>query len=260
MTRIIVHAGFYKTATTSVQNYLAHNRAALTPWFDYYGPGDLHGAGATARQYGQKPFPWRLRAFRRDMRAFLTSIPDAQTIVISRENLTGAMPGHRDWRGRTITGFSQAPQLLRVVRQELVRRFGPEVQIEILFTIRGRSAWLRSVYGHLLRSIHLTETDQEFAAQFAEFPDLRKVARELGAQHIVTIESHADSPAGPAQALLDLAGAPVAAQAALPPARRENTGQPPELMAQFLELNRSGQPKTELKQIKTRLLSEAPTP
>ena len=79
MTRVIVHAGFYKTGTTSLQAYLARHRAALAPWFDYYGQADFEQAGAEARIYGQRPFPWRKARFRAALRRFLAGIPDAAT-------------------------------------------------------------------------------------------------------------------------------------------------------------------------------------
>ena len=58
---VIVHAGFYKTGTTSLQKYLARNRRALKPVFDFYGQDDFKSAGARARTYAQRPFFWWLR-------------------------------------------------------------------------------------------------------------------------------------------------------------------------------------------------------
>ncbi|WP_300517187.1 hypothetical protein [Aliiroseovarius sp.] len=252
--RILVHAGFYKTGTTSLQGFLADNRAALAPWFAYYGQGDFHGAGARAREYAQAPFPNGLKAFRLALRRFLSEVPDGTDLVLSRENFTGAMPGHRDWLGRPITGFPAAKPLLRDLRKELFRRFGPDTRVEILFTTRTREAWLRSVHGHLLRSIRLEDDFDDFARRFRSLGTLEEEARRLDADHISRVEAFFDHPAGPAKAVLDLMGVPEATQASLTPARHRNAGQSGVLKAEFLRLNRSGLSKPELKAAKATLL------
>jgi len=257
MTRIIVHAGFYKTGTTSLQTHLARNGTTLRPWFDYYGQNDFHHAGAAARIYGQYPFPWRLRQFRAAFRSFLHAIPDADCIVLSRESFVGAMPGHRNWMQRPIIGFPNAARLLATISAELTHRFGPEVQVETLFTTRARDAWLQSVHGHLLRSIRLTDDFDTFAARFVDLPNLATQAQRLGATHIRAMEDFAHHHNGPAGAVLDLAGVPTDVQADLPAAARKNIGQAPDLAAAFLALNRSGKSKTTLKRLKNDMLREA---
>lgn len=259
--RVLVHAGFHKTGTSSLQDFLRRNRAALKPWLDYYGKADFLETGAAARRYGQRPFPWRLWLFRRRLRRFLNSIPDAPLIVLSRETFAGVMPGHRDWRGRVVQGYADtAIPLARALIAELRRRFGSTVQVEFLYTTREREGWIRSVYGHLLRSIHLTE---EFEAFRARFPDLvapdeeaRRIAAALPCPvHAARLEDHAEAPAGPATPVLDLAGVPARVRAGLIPAVRSNAGQGAEMEAAFLCLNRSGKAKVQLKRIKDRMLT-----
>lgn len=265
--RVIVHAGFHKTGTSSLQDYLRQNRRALNPYLAFYGKADFLKAGANARRYGQRPFPWRMWAFRRSLRRFLGGIPDAPLIVLSRETFGGAMPGHRDWRGHLVSRYSdRAVPLLQTVKDELYRRFGPAVQIEILFTTREREDWLRSIYGHLVRSIHLTETYPQFRASFPDLVDLEVEARRIGRAlipcqvHTARLEETGPTRAGPATAVLDLAGVPAKLRQRLPAAERANVGQPPEIEAKFLELNRSGRSKAELKTIKDQMLQEARKP
>ena len=85
------------------------------------------------------------------------------------------------------------------------------------------------------------------------------IARAIGLPHSTrAIEEMASARPGPALAVLELAGVPRAVWEALPPAGRANTGDPPELAAAFLALNRTGKPKAELKRLKAAMIAEAP--
>ena len=258
--RIIVHAGFHKTGTTSLQFYLDRNRAALDRWMTYYGMIEFFNAGAAARRYGQRPFPWRMWAFRRKLRRFLAQVPDVPVLVLSRESFSGAMPGHLDWRGRRVRRYAPAAiPLARTLVAELRRRFGPDARIEFLYTTRDRESWLNSVYGHLLRSIHLTDTRAAFVAGFGDLVDLEDEARRIAGAvscplHIARLEDIGATRAGPATAVLNLVGVPPEVQLRLPKSRRSNAGQTDALRDQFLKLNRSGKGKSELKAIKDRMM------
>jgi len=261
MTRVIVHAGFHKTATSSLQTFLQQNRAALKSHFDYYGQADFQSAGSAARFYGQRPFVWRRLRFRFALRRFLRRIADARTIVLSRETFAGVMPGHRDVFGRMITHYAPtAIPLAREIIRELKKRFGAETEIIFVYTTRAQAPWLRSVYGHLLRSIHLRDEFEDFCTQFAVPPhteyDAQAIATALAPVpvYIARLEDFSDHAEGPAAALLDLADVPADARTTLLPAPHKNLGQSAEIEREFLRLNRSGQRKQTLKLIKDRIL------
>ncbi|MDX1779926.1 MAG: sulfotransferase [Thalassovita sp.] len=263
MTRVIVHAGFYKTGTTSLQKQLVRLRSKLTPYMAYYGDEDFAEVSALARQYAQRPFWYRRVMFRRAFRRFLSGIPDAPVIVMSRETLAGTMPGHRDWRARPITDYARsAVPVGREIIRELRRRFGSDVEIEFLLTTRETDKWLRSVYGHLLRSIHLTESYEDFLAQFPGLPsptaEAYRIAKALRPckTHIFALEDYAAHRHGPAGMVLDLVGLPEAVQDTLPAAVRKNIGQSAELEAKFLKLNRSGKSNAKLRIIKKRMMTD----
>jgi hypothetical protein len=264
MTRVIVHAGFHKTGTTSLQDFLARNRTALRPWLRYYGKADFLAAGAHARVYAQRPFPWRLWRFRRAFRTFLNGIDADDTIVLSRETFSGGMPGHRQLGGRLMMSYGRAARpLARVIVAELRRRFDPTTEIIFLYTVREREAWIKSVYGHLLRSIRITEDFKAFRAQFPDLPgpedEARAMAAYLAPVRVVTaaLEHYATEREGPAKAVLDLLDIPADVRAGLHPAPRSNPGNPPDLQAKFLEINRSDLPKSRLKFSKDRLIARA---
>jgi len=264
MTRVIVHAGFHKTGTSSLQTYLGQNRAALRPWLSFAGVGDrLHRSAVAARVYAKKPFSWRLRQFRRAMRADLAALEDAPVLVLSREHYAGVMPGLLAWNRRPITSFVPAGTALgRVIAGELRRRYGPQCRVEFLFTTREAESWARSVHAHLLRSSRLTDEFDAFRQLFPARIDLAEDARTIcaaigpDAAHIAALEDHATARAGPAEVVLDLAGVPGPVRRALPPARRVNTAVPPELAERFLELNRTVRSARALARRKAALLEE----
>ncbi|CUH67920.1 hypothetical protein TG4357_03284 [Thalassovita gelatinovora] len=261
MTKVIVHAGFHKTGTTSLQQHLIRLRKPLKPFMTYYGKNDFIAAGTHARKYAQKPFWHRRIMFRRAFRRFLAGIPADPVIFISRETLAGTMPGHRDWRGRVIHDYAHsAVPIGREIIRELRRRFGPDVEVEFLLTTRAADKWLRSVYGHLLRSIHLTESYEDFLAQFMGLPNPTAEAHRIAnglrpcKTHIIALENYTGHRHGPAGMVLDLIGVPEAVQDTLPAAKRENVGQTKQLEAEFLALNRSGKPKAALRKSKEKMI------
>lgn len=262
MTRVIVHAGFHKTGTTSLQEFMVDNRDALAPHLAYYGKAALLEAGSDARIYAQKPFPWRLSRFRRSFRKALNAIPDTDTIILSRETFSGGMPGHRRGSGALMTSyFGPALRLARVITAELRRRFGREVEITFFYTTRARENWIRSVHGHLLRSIRLTDDFDTFRARFPALSSPEEEARRLRAAlaplPVVTaaLEDWGAHREGPAGALLDLVGVPAETRATLTPAPRANPGQSPEQQSAFLALNRDTASKAALKARKATVLS-----
>ncbi|TQS71388.1 hypothetical protein ERN12_10145 [Rhodobacteraceae bacterium] len=261
MVRVLVHAGFHKTGTTSLQDYLKDNHDLLRPYMRFYGKLDFFDAGAAARRFGQAPFFWRKLAFRLKFRRFLNRIPSDPVIVLSRETFAGAMPGHRDWRGRRVQRYAPtAIALAHVIESELKNRFGPETSVEFLYTTRDPQSWLRSVWGHLLRSIHLQDDMATYCATHAGTVDLdeevAQIRRALAPLPVYSaaLEDLSTDPAGPAAAVLDVLGVPDGLRAKLPPAGLRNTAQRTQLQSAFLTLNRSGKSKAELKRIKDDML------
>ena len=263
MTRVIVHAGFHKTGTSSLQDFLFQNKAALAPFLDYYGKNDFLEAGSHARIYAQRPFPWRLNNFRKTFRDFLHSIPEAEVIVISRETFTGGMLGHRRFDGRLMTSYQKpARKLLPVIEDELRRRFGKDTNIMFFFTLREPESWIRSVHGHLLRSIRLKDSFKEFHDRFPDFlspvQEAQKLAHFLAPTPVAMsyLEDWADHPEGPAGAILELLDVPDAVRQGLIPSQRSNVGQPENLRDEFLSLNKEKRSKQELKIAKEKLINK----
>ncbi len=260
MTRVIVHAGFHKTGTSSLQDYLRHIRGDLPEGIAIHLKENFPDAGNLARRYGQRPYPWRLRRFSRALRRYLDGVGEAEVHVLSWEGFSGIMPGHRRPTGPVRNIRRAAIPLARAIIRELRRRFGADVGITFLYTLREPESWIGSVHGHLLRSIRLTEDLNAFRAGFT--PPIRldaeaeAIARAIAPVPVVTswLADTKDHHEGPAAALLDLLPIPPETRAALPRARRTNSGNSPEVRAQCLEWNRTIRDDYELKRRKDKLI------
>jgi hypothetical protein len=261
MTRVIVHAGFHKCGTTSLQDFLKSNQGALRPYFDYYGKVDFLAAGANARRYSQRPFIWRLWRFRRSFRRFLDTIEPANTIILSRETFSGGMPGHRRIGGGLMQDYSRAATALGpVILSELYRRFGPETEVVFAYSTREMESWIKSVHGHLLRSIRLQDDFETFRGRFSALrsPEDQAAAMADFLAPVKTLtlplETFATHREGPAAGLLDYLDIPQNFRSGLKPARRANSGQSRETRAYFLALNRKISNRAKLKQAKSEVL------
>lgn len=267
MTRVVVHAGYHKTGTTSLQDFLQDNKGALTSQLRFYGKADFLAAGAHARIYGQRPYAWRLWRFRRSLRRFLTDLAPGGTIVLSRETFSGGMPGHRKIGGEMITSYGRsAARLARVIVSELRRKFGQDVDITFFYTTRDTDSWLRSVHGHLLRSIDLTDDFDSFRARFPDVKGPIGEAADMAAilapipVRTAALEDYKSHREGPAAALLDLLGISADVRATLKPARHSNPGQPEEMRETFRRMNARQLTRDVLKRQKEDLIRQRGAP
>lgn len=257
MTRVIVHAGFHKTGTTSLQAFLERNAKLLKPYTAIYLKTDLGRARYLGRWYGQRSVFWRRWLFRRGFREFLQTVPDAPVIVISRESFSGMMLGFRGTRLRPARQYApMAIPLAREIIRECRRRFGPDVRIEFLYTTRQTQPFLNSIWRHVLRTSRLTQDFATFRAAFTPPPDLHADAIQIATAiapvpvHTATLEDYADHPLGPGQAIVELLDLPDDVRQRLKPVARHNPGQSDRLSAHFLDMNRGHLRGNALKQAK----------
>lgn len=259
-TRIVVHPGFHKTGTTSLQRYLNSNSKLIEDAFNFY--THMGDSGARARFYGHKSFPWRLWAFQRSFRQFLNTVPDDKPIFLSRETFSGVMLGFSDLYGRPIKSYQRtAIRLLTVTFKELRRKFGHEVGIELLFTTRDHEKWLKSLYGHLLGTYRVTQDFEDWSTKFDPNMTLEKeaiaIANRLSpaALHIRKLEDFKDRHCGIAAAAMDIMGITEQRQKQMPQSKRENIAKSPDIANQLLALNRSDLSDKQLLKEKAKLFA-----
>jgi hypothetical protein len=88
---LILHAGIHRTGTTSLQQFLAGNRAALA----------ARGVGYPGQEVHHQKLAWALKrgeAGARDVLALIGEVPDAGTVVLSGEDF--AIHTDLRWLGR----------------------------------------------------------------------------------------------------------------------------------------------------------------
>lgn len=259
MTRVIVHAGFHKTGTSSLQDYLRDVRHLLPDDIAVHLKEDFPEAANLAHRYGERPYRWRLLRFARSLRRYLDGVDDRANHILSWEGFSGIMPGHRRFTGPVRNFDRAAVPLAKTIAAELRRRFGPGVDITFLYTLRKPESWLRSVHGHLLRSIRLTEDFDTFRAGF-RVPirldhEADKIGQALAPVPVCTswLEQTSLRPEGPAAAVFDLIELPDGLRKRLPPARKTNSGNCDAIRAKCLALNVSVHGARALKHQKDKL-------
>ncbi|WP_102109518.1 hypothetical protein [Oceaniglobus roseus] len=262
--RVIVHAGFHKTGTTSLQAFVERHRKALSPYAQIHIKTDLGRARYLGRWYGQRPSAFRRWLFRLGLAAFLRRLDDGPVHFISRESFSGMMPGfHR--RGRRVTGYGDtAIPLARAIVDGLRRRFGPEVRIEFLYTLRDGEAFVRSLHGHILRTSPLTEDEAAFRAGFPAEVDLAAEAARIAAAiapvpvHTERLEEMTRHRLGPGIAVLRLLGVPREEWRRFTAAPPNNPGPDAGQRAEMLEINRTGGRRAALRRRKEALMAARP--
>lgn len=240
MQRVIVHAGFHKTGTSSVQKTLEHNRQALSPHVTILLRDDFKSLTDHSRLYARTPTEDRLRVIRRKARKLIERRPQNLPLILSAEELTGPLPGRHG-----TAFYDAAPALLGAIRSGL-RDALPEADVVIYLSTRNREAWLRSVWWQNLRATRLTEDQDQFCDRMRPVVQfdalLERISERVGALNVTSLplEKMTALPHGPLTPLLDLAEIPGNVQARLSPPVRANQAPNDEMLYQaFLSLNRS---------------------
>ena len=223
MRRIVVHAGFHKTATSSVQGALAAQSDVLAPHVQLVFRDDILSATRLARTYSKARDPLKLAAFLMEFSEFLEGCAggDDRPLLITTEDLCGAPIG----RG-AITDYSAAPDLMRAIATAVTEVFGANADLTFYLSTR-RHGWLESCRWQLLRTGRMTLTEDQFAAKYAPAADLpRQVQAIRSAVHPTPVHESAvedmNARLGPLQPLLDLLDLPTELVARLVPPERRN--------------------------------------
>ncbi|MFV0245022.1 MAG: hypothetical protein ACK5IB_08390 [Qingshengfaniella sp.] len=245
MVKAILHPGFYKTATTSIQDCLRQNRATLAPHTTLLLEEDLGAANHLGKIWAERGGSWRLVLLRRALRKALRQVDPHKPLILSRETLTGTLPGTILARQPVLDYITPGQRLCTILVQEIRRHMGADCPITLVFGTRETEAYLRSVWGHHIRATAMTLDYPAFRARLAPDFDLTAQADAIHAKLPGTALRHAPvetgnlTRMGPAGPLLDLLDLPPDVMAALSPTPRKNQGVPRDVLNEMRDLNRT---------------------
>lgn len=229
--RIILHAGFHKTGTTTVQATLRANRGALKKHIAFRLHWHLKDLAAATRGYSDDRDPLTLIKAQQRFIQIMDELPGMprRTLILSSEELIGHMPG----RG-PIETYDAAPDLLYAFWEIAHNRY-PQAEIMIYLSTRAPDAWLESAHAEHVKSSNMTMSLEEYAEKYAAAADFAEVISEIASRvpcpvHHASLESCHDLPLGPATPLLDLCDLPLSLTAELKSVAPENTRLPTDIL------------------------------
>lgn len=247
----IIHAGFHKTGTTSIQTALQTHAAQLRGWRveTLVGNPALRLVADMARAYSARPNRETRRSLRIAVDGWLAPMNPRKRLLVSLEDLSGHMPGDR-----RVKDYSAAIVIAHVVGRAVERHLGDG---RLVYTTRGSAAWLKSLHWQLAKHRHMELTAAEFAETYAKAADLQSIVDRIAEGNPLpvsqfSLEDAAGRRLGPASLLYDLAGIDSAQLTTLP---RANVNPDPALADAFVALNRLHLAPEVLDQAKADLLA-----
>lgn len=254
MPRILLHPGFHKTGTSSLQRGAAELQRALRPHLRLIFTHDLLDATRMAKRFSAYGDQADLRRFAEAFTAAIRQANpnDPRALMITSEDLCGYIPGNHG-----VTTYAAAAPLMNVATAVLGAHFGPDAAVSVVFTTRTPRNWQRSVWWQNLRALRLTEDFETYRTRLADAACLGSivdtVAGRIGHRATVIdapIEECGTDPLGPLGVTLDHLGVPRDGLAPLPAHNVQPDGAAEELLA----LNRSALSDADLSEAKRKVL------
>jgi hypothetical protein len=225
--RIVLHLGFHKTGSSSLQELLRANRGRLPADCGCLVQRDreLDGLAAACKAYdrwpGARRLSWVAAEWGELVDRFLSG--PRSTLILSNEDFLGRIPSARD----DTELYERSADLLSAL-------LGPAdgIEIEPCVYVRSGEAWRRSLYGHLLKTRGIRMSFAAFAAvEKFRSPDLGAVAARLGGgagrpMTVLSFEDDLKTRLGPGTAFLRRCGLGDDRLADWRPVGRRNEGIP----------------------------------
>ncbi|MDK3020278.1 hypothetical protein [Pseudodonghicola flavimaris] len=255
---IVIHAGFHKTGTSTLQQVLKHNRAALKPHVrPLLGP-EMPEVLRAARGFSTWRDPFSLDKFAHRFRDRLARLPGMprRVLCLSAEELSGHLPGREG-----IPDYGAAP-ILAAEMARIVTELHPGTPLRYVLGLRQPEPWLRSAYWEHVKSSSMTRDWDDFARTTRPGADLEAAADAVAAAlpcplTRIRLEDCAGQPLGPAAPLLRLCELPEPALAALTPVPPANTRAGDAVLLELLAANRDYTDRDARKAAKRAILKAA---
>lgn len=240
MTQIIIHPGFHKTGTSTLQASLRANHDILAEDFLILLDQDIVGLSGAAKGYSASRSDLDLGLVLYEAALIAEQfIPEPKKIVLSSESLCGYIPGRNG-----VQDYSAAPDLLAAISTAFAQTL-PDAKLTYIFSTRNAESWLESCYAQHLRASRMTLPQQDYLTRFKPSANLTQViadcmtALPLADINSARLEDCPKSRLGMLDSLLDLADYPEMKRKNLSPAAVANKAPSPAQLSALLEINRS---------------------
>ncbi len=256
--RVLIHPGFHKTGTSALQHCLRLNRENLKPHFRTLLLPSIKASIDHCRAFAIDQDPKHLTALKAQFLQDLETYTGARPLVLSCEGLCGRTPGQAD-----VADYSAAIPLLHIIKSALVEKFGEQLHLEFLFTLRQPEPWLQSAWKHNLMGGTLTLDWPEFRETYKTAAALNSVVDQVETEmpntpcHRIWLEDYSTNPMGTAAAIFEHFNLDQTLIDSLIPPRDLNTGPSTDLTPQLLELNKSGLSQHALRGLKRELVEKS---
>lgn len=215
--RLIVHLGVQKTGSTGLQRHLHLNGDELADRLILLTPekgSPMRPLGRAAVAYSLKPAEDTARALEDALREVLATLPDDDLpVLLSHENLAGAMPGN----GGETALYPALPQIARIVRDTAA-----DFTVDFVIYTRDMANWKPSVWAQAVRTDGYTRTLPDFLDETKALPAwddlIARIESVIGPANITSFRLEDEPKDGhPGRLLLRHAGLPDADIDALSP-------------------------------------------
>lgn len=256
--RVVIHAGFHKTGTTSIQQTLKLNRPLLKSVMRSVLRPGMKDLVSAARGYSGYGDALSRAKFHNRFGSFLYEQPPMRrrVLCLSAEELSGHLPG------RPNVPTYRAAVDLAVDMAAGVKLVFPQAELVFFYTTRNPDDWLASAYSEHVKSSSMTMEFDEFATRFRSAADLDSIIEQVaGAVSGRVIQSRLeetlDDTFGPASRLLDVCEVPQDLRDRMTRPDPANRRPDHSVMAELLKANRTIKNKTALKAVKQDILAQA---
>ena len=253
MKPLVIHAGFHKTGTSSIQAFFQSNRKALAPHVAVVLKGDMDDLIRACRGYskGRSGFDRAKLTLRAEALFAKLARRPKKALLLSAEELSGHMqgrPGTDDY-GAAVDILGDLVRVARVLM--------PKRAVIICLGTRETEAWIESAFWEHVKSSSLTSGLEEFRAAFHPAADLDGMVDKIltGAMPDRILRMPLENPpeGGLAAPILDLLDLPIGLRETLKPVVEKNRRDPPEMREEFLRINRAVTDRVERARMKKAL-------
>ena len=253
--RIVFHAGFHKTGTTTIQRAMLNNRKLLRRKGIHVRTRDaMVGLCEAARAWSQSLSALDLGLVTYEAAELATAWSQVDgTVLASSEDLAGHMPGRRG-----VTRYDACPSLVATIADAFFS-VTPTTQVDFVFTTREAEAWLASCHAQHIRATRMTLDLETYCKDFQASADLDAIVAEVRAVvpaniAVFPLEEHSDTPLAPIASFAGLRPAPLSRLAREPVA---NARPDPQVLDQLLAINRSDLSAEDARTAKRALLAQS---